>query len=182
MKITILNGNPDSEKKDFEKHVNSLSNLISEKNQVEVLNLRDFNIKYCTGCWSCWVKTCGECVTKDASHLIDEKVINSDFIIAVSPLLMGFISTELKKTMDKLIPLLRPYIDIVNGECHHQKRYSKYPKWGVIIEKEVDTDEEDLQICKEIFERFTLNFRSELAFFTTTETKPEEIANEISNI
>jgi hypothetical protein len=66
--------------------------------------------------------------------------------------------------MDRLIVLLHPYIEIVNGECHHRKRYEKYPNLGLILEKEPDTDDEDIKLVKDIFDRLAINFHSKLVF------------------
>ena len=45
-----------------------------------------------------------------------------------------------------MIPLLHPYIELVKGECHHKKRYSKYPKLALILDRDHDpeTDDEDI--------------------------------------
>ncbi|RCV65217.1 hypothetical protein C5S53_04795 [Methanophagales archaeon] len=76
---------------------------------------------------------------------------------------MGFPSAVLKIAMDKLIPLLLPYIKLVdNTECHHEKRYDKeYPLIGLLIEKGDDTDSEDIGIVIDIFVRFAIDFRLE---------------------
>ena len=60
--------------------------------------------------------------------------------------------------------LLHPYIQLINGESHHKKRYERYPEFGVIVEKEQDTDSEDLQIVKDIYDRLAINFHSKQRF------------------
>jgi multimeric flavodoxin WrbA len=122
------------------------------------------NLHYCTGCWSCWWKTPGECAIKDDGEQIFRAVINSDFIIFASPLVTGFTSAILKKIQDRLIVLLHPYLEIINGESHHMKRYDKYPEFGVIIDKEEDTDDEDIKIIKDIYDRLAINFHSRQRF------------------
>jgi hypothetical protein len=77
---------------------------------------------------------------------------------------MGFVSSLLKKAMDKMIPLVHPYIEIVNGENHHQKRYPHYPGLALVLEKDDKSDEEDLEIISDIFRRLAINFKSDLQF------------------
>jgi len=40
---------------------------------------------------------------------------------------MGFLSSLMKNTMDRNIPLVHPHLEEVDGEVHHKKRYDKYP-------------------------------------------------------
>jgi multimeric flavodoxin WrbA len=164
MTITILNGNPSPNNGSFSHKINHLASDLSERNQVNLFNLAKMNLHYCTGCWSCWWKTPGECAIKDDGEQIFRAVINSDFIIFASPLVSGFTSSTLKKITDRLIVLLHPYLQIINGESHHRKRYEKYPEFGVIIDRENDTDDDDVQIVKDIYDRLAINFHSRQRF------------------
>lgn len=183
MNITILNGNQDGKNKNFEQFLAKLCvYLEKEKHNVQHLKLRSMDIKYCTGCWGCWVKTPGQCVIEDDSANVCEAAINSDLLIFSSPIIMGFVSSVLKKTMDKMISLVHPYIDVVQGEFHHKKRYEKYPKLGLIMEKGPDTDDEDIAITTDIFQRLSINLRSSLDMVVQTDNPIEEVMNEINNL
>jgi multimeric flavodoxin WrbA len=178
MNITILNGNPDEGEK-FDRYLNNLqTELEKEGNPVTMIPLRDRKLQYCIGCFNCWVKTPGICVHQDDGPGMLTAVINADLVIFASPLLMGFPSALLKKTMDRLIPLIHPHFELVRGEVHHKKRYSEYPVLGMIIEPEGNTD--DLEQVNEVFSRFAINFKSELKFSVTTETGIEEVLHEIN--
>ena len=72
----------------------------------------------------------------------------------------GFTSSTLKKITDRFVGLLHPYIKLKNGECHHLKRYDKYPDFGLVLKKEADTDTEDIEIINDIYDRFAINFHS----------------------
>lgn len=165
MIVTILNGEPGDGNGQFCAKIQTLANKLGNDHKVNLFNLSIMNLHYCTGCWSCWWKTPGECAIKDDAEQIFRAVINSDFIIFASPLIAGFTSATLKKIQDRLIVLLHPYLEIINGESHHQKRYEKYPEFGVIIDKEVDTDEDDFRIVKDIYDRLAINFHSKQLFF-----------------
>lgn len=183
MNITILNGDLSPEDSGFSNYIEEFSLKISSTCNVEHFQLNQMNLHYCTGCWSCWWKTPGLCAIKDDAEIIFKSVIHSDFLIFASPLYAGFASSLLKKIMDRLIVLLHPYMEIIQNECHHKKRYEKYPHLGLILQKEKDTDQEDIDIVRDIFNRWTLNFHSELKYVKFTETdKHEEIIYATCNI
>ncbi|MBN2089553.1 flavodoxin family protein [candidate division KSB1 bacterium] len=182
MKIVILDGNPDSHSISFDTYLDNLEKALNEKNhQVAHLKLRDLNIKYCVGCWGCWVKTPGECSVKDDSAIVCREMIHSDFILFVSPIIMGFTSALMKKMQDKTIPLLHPYIELDHGECHHQKRYTKYPALGILLEKGEDTDEEDIEIINQAMRRYALNFKSNLQFTKFSTDSIMEVCDAINH-
>ena len=181
MKILILNGNPKKENKDFDQYLNLLMDELSQdRNQVTFINIRDKKILHCKGCWNCWVKTPGECSFDDDSKSIRELYINSDMVIFASPLIMGFISAIMKKLMDKLIPLLHPYIEFVRNEAHHSKRYDKYPLIGLLYQDKSKNDT-DAEITTDIFNRFAINFRTDLAFSFSINTEIADVINEIDS-
>lgn len=180
MKVTILNGNGNPQNQGFDEYVTRLSTALeAEQHMVTMFTLRDLDIKFCTGCFGCWVKTPGECVVKDASHDVCRAVINSDFLLWAAPLRMGFPDAALKKMMDKSIPLIHPYFVVDHGEAHHRPRYDHYPRIGLLLEKEADTDTEDLRIVSDIFSRTALNMKSRMEFAFTTEEPVNEVARVI---
>ena len=76
MKITILNGNPEKENNAFDDYLKDLSDsLESSGHEVTTFTIRDLDIRYCIGCFGCWVKTPGEC-SAAASSIYN--AINSD--------------------------------------------------------------------------------------------------------
>ncbi len=179
MKITILNGSPAPAT--FDSYLAQLKTALeADGHAVHQVDLRDLSLRYCVGCFGCWVKTPGECVSQDASLELDRTVINADFVLWAAPLKMGFPSEQLKMAIDKHLPLIHPYIDVVQGEIHHQKRYARYPRLGLLVEKEADTDERDLQIVTDIHSRTALNFMSRLEFSQTTATPAADLARRIA--
>jgi len=180
MKVTILNGNPDNGNSYFDAYLSDFQSILKIKGfSVNTYTLRDMEIKSCTGCWGCWVKTPGECVVPDDSIEVRKSIIHSDFLIFASPLIMGYTSALLKIMQDKIIPLVHPYIELIDNECHHVKRYDNYPKVGLIYGKEPDTDHEDISIVKNMYKRMALNFKSELVFAESIEYEPEKLTNEV---
>ena len=184
MNIVVFDAIPDPQDHDSQVYLNSMvDQLESEGNQVRVLTLRDMDIKYCTGCWTCWWKTPGRCVFEDDMEQVYPAMMAADRLVMFSPLSMGFVSSLLKKVNDRSVPLLHPYIEIVKGECHHRKRYEKYPDLALIVNEEADTDTYDLEIIDDLYQRFALNFRADLKVFTSVaQTTPQEAAYAVSRI
>ena len=104
-------------------------------NQVTQLDLRDLPLKYCIGCFDCWTKTPGICASDQASRELGRAVINSDFTLWAAPLKMGFPSALLKMGFDKHLPLIHPYMVVAQCEAHHLKRYERYSRVGLLVEK-----------------------------------------------
>ncbi len=160
MKLFVIDGCVGENQKLREELENYYS---TEGYTVEWFNIRDKNISYCIGCWSCWLKTPGVCVHKDDTVKLLKGVINSDLCIHLTENSLGFTTSHSKKAFDKLVALIHPYIEIVQGECHHRKRYNKAPKFGLIFLDE-QKDVEDFAVVKNISKRQFLNFRTELVF------------------
>ncbi len=183
MKITILNGDIKQGKSDFSLYLEKLSEELLENHHVNVFSLSTMNLRYCNGCWNCWWKTPGKCTLKDEGEKILRAVINSDFLIFASPLIAGFTSSELKKITDRFIALFHPYIELHSGECHHRKRYNTFPDFGLILEKEADTDEEDLKIVNDIYDRLAINFHDKKKYMKfINQDKTEDIIYETCTI
>jgi len=181
MKVTMLNGNPDKTNTGFDRYLKDLAGLLNQKGHVvDVIQLRDLNIHYCTGCFGCWLKTPGECLLKDEQEIVLRSVINSDVTVWTSPVVMGFVSGLLKKTTDRFLPLIHPYMRFVQEEIHHRKRYDRYPKLCLLLQEDAHTDARDLEIISDIYSRTALNFMSSLYFTRSMAAPVEEVCNEIS--
>jgi len=177
MKITVLNGNP--HETDFNAWLSEMARHLGDSGHtVRNLDLRTMNIGGCTGCWTCWWKTPGECMYRDDLTDSYADILDSDLIVFASPLVLGNVSALLRGTQDRLIPLLHPYITLVEGEMHHRKRYDRMPLISLVYEATDEDTDEDLAIVKTLFERFALNFRSRLAFMTSVEKQAQEAAHE----
>jgi len=180
MKIILIDGSPETySKSDF--LVELAGDLIEAGHKVKLYKTAKMKINYCQGCWSCWWKTPGECPQHDDMADIYKGYLDSDLVIHFSPMIVGFISSRLKTVNDRSVPLVHPYIRIVNNECHHLGRYEKYPDMALIVDP-MDADEEDLSITNDLYRRLAINLKSELKLFTTTRKSKEELINEISHI
>jgi len=178
MKITVLNGNPNPS--NFDRYLENLRSSLEDKGHVVTqLDLRELGLKYCIGCFDCWTKTPGICDSDEASRAMGRAVINSDFTLWAAPLKMGFPSATLKMGFDKHLPLIHPYMVVDQGEAHHLKRYEKYPRVGMLVEREEDTTDQDLKIITDLFSRTALNFKTKLEFMETTDLDVGGLSNKI---
>jgi hypothetical protein len=87
--------------------------------------LAGMNIQPCRGCFSCWVKTPGHCVIQDDEEAILGATAASDRVIWLTPITFGGYSPELKKALDRIIPILLPFFSKVRGQTHHPLRYPR---------------------------------------------------------
>ena len=180
--ITIINGLTDDSDLAFEQELGRTLDKHKDNIRCEVFHIRDMNINYCCGCWSCWVKTPGKCIQKDEMPKLLQSIIHSDLTIFVSPVLMGFVSANIKKINDKMIPLVHPYIDIFNGECHHIRRYDRYPKLGLILLDKQAQSKDSHEIITAIYRRLAINMKTELAFSILTGGTMEEVDHALNHI
>ena len=167
----------------FNKRLEELKALLETKHcTVTHIDLAEKEVRFCTGCFNCWWKDPGRCVHRDDLEQIYPLILESDLLLFASPLSAGLPSWRIKSFQDRLIPLLHPYIELRQGECHHQRRYARYPEIALLVEKEADTEAADLEILEDLYRRFSLNFNSTLKGISTLSKSNEEIYHEICSV
>ncbi|MBN2417236.1 flavodoxin family protein [bacterium] len=164
MRLTILDGAPPGTGTAWSRYLNDFTAVCRREHAADLFHLATMDLRYCRGCWNCWWTTPGECVINDEADTVLRSVINADLVVFASPLIAGFTSSLLKKVTDRLIVLVHPYIELRNGESHHMKRYERYPDFGVLLQKEACTDDDDVRIVSDIYDRLAVNFHSRVRF------------------
>lgn len=187
--VTILNGIVDDHYMGFESQLEEFKIKNQGRFNLDCFPLRKMNIKYCCGCWNCWMKTPGECSQKDGMPEILRSIVHSDLSVFITPIIMGFVSSHIKKVNDKMIPILHPHIGIFGNECHHRKRYEKYPKLGLmLLDEDIPGSDNGIQtkenqdIITDIYKRMAINMKTQLAFSTFSKGDVEVLENEINRI
>jgi multimeric flavodoxin WrbA len=177
MYCLVLNGNPTPSS--FDDYLARFTQALTDQgHEAERIDLREAELRYCVGCWTCWWKTPGLCAMKDDMATLYPKMARADLVVWSSPLVLGTISALTKKAQDRFIPLAHPYIELVDGECHHRHRYAKNADLGLIVEPAADDSEHDVALARRFFERFSRNTRTRLRLFATTSTPIAEAARE----
>ncbi len=95
-KIVMINGSP--RKKGTYNLLKDLSKKIPH-NEIQIINLGDYNLKDCAGCENCIMK--GPCPLKDEGIQILDKLKDADGIILGSPIYLRQISGILKVLIDR---------------------------------------------------------------------------------
>ncbi|MBN2049786.1 MAG: flavodoxin family protein [Spirochaetales bacterium] len=178
MNVLVLEASP-GEVGGFKERMDSLTDHLTVKGHTILrYDLTSLDLHYCTGCFTCWWKTPGRCMYKDDMEVLYPEILKSDLLLFASPLVMGLPSYLIKECQDRLIPLLHPYITLINGECHHRKRYDRYPDIALITRKEKDTEKEDIELLRHLHRRLALNFHSTFRGVGFTDMTNEEICHE----
>jgi multimeric flavodoxin WrbA len=92
----------------------------------EVFDLTGTELRHCAGCWSCWLKTPGKCIFRDMDAFY-RGFLASDKTIIYCDTSQGFVTSNLKAMIDRMIPFILPYISWPKDESIHDPRYEKYP-------------------------------------------------------
>ena len=101
--------------------------------EIEYIKLKDMKINPCTGCFTCWTKTPGECIFKDDMSDLRVKFRKADLIVFASPLYIFSVTGIMKNFLDRIIPNMKPYMIIENGETRHPNRYSEDRQQGFVV-------------------------------------------------
>ena len=99
--------------------------------ETETLYLRDYKIKHCLGCFSCWAKTPGRCVQKDdmAEELFD-RYIAADLAVLATPLYHYNMNARMKMFIERTLPMVVPGGSPDQGGVSY--RFERVPKVAVI--------------------------------------------------
>ncbi|MCR5611320.1 MAG: flavodoxin family protein [Clostridiales bacterium] len=106
MRILVLNGSPKRDKSDV-MHVTSafLEGMKEAGTQeIEIINVIDRHIEYCTGCFSC-MHNGGTCFIEDDMKEVLEKILESDLLLLSFPLYCYGMPAPLKAVIDRVLPL-----------------------------------------------------------------------------
>ena len=76
-----------------------LDGTASNEHQVELVNLYDYNLEYCRGCWACRKE--GHCVLKDDFNAIFDKVKSADAVVLAAPVYWSNVPGIMKTFFDR---------------------------------------------------------------------------------
>ena len=183
MKIIVMDGSLQDDSRETGTRAASFTELLRGRgHSVDLFPLGSMDIHPCTGCFSCWFRTPGRCVIPDEMESLYRSITQADLAVFSSPLSMGLFSSRLKNALDRLIPLVLPHLTIISGEMHHHPRYVRRPLLAAVVGEEPDTEQEDLEIVRNLFERNALNLGGRLALFRCWSEGEEAIADAIDSL
>lgn len=135
-KVVVFDGGPRNKKLSktsfmVDKFIEGLEAAGAE---VEYFKLKDYDIKDCIGCYTCWTKTPGKCIFDDDMSTLRMKYREADLIVFASPLYIFSVTGILKRFLDRLIPILKPYMVIDElGFIMHPDRYPELGEQGFVV-------------------------------------------------
>jgi putative NADPH-quinone reductase/putative sterol carrier protein len=134
-KIVVFDGGPRNTK--FSKTTFMVNHFCrgaeSAGAEIEYVKLKDMKINSCTGCYTCWSKTPGVCIFKDDMTDLLLKFRKADLIVFASPLYIFNVTGIMKKFLDRILPNMKPYMLIEDGETKHPHRYPEDKQQGFVV-------------------------------------------------
>lgn len=96
--------------------------------EVRVVNLKDYKVKNCLGCFTCWTKTPGICVLKDdMTKDLFPTWLESDLVILASPLYHFTVNATMKTFIERTLPILEPFFVKYEDQIFHSMRHEWRP-------------------------------------------------------
>jgi putative NADPH-quinone reductase len=103
MRIVILNGSP-RKKGTVATLLKSMSDAVSQKYEIEWIDVYDLKLKPCIACMKC--RPDGECILpEDDAHIVGRKIKDADGLIVGTPTHWGNMSAQLKLLLDRNVPV-----------------------------------------------------------------------------
>lgn len=120
MKVIAFNSSPRMEKGNTALVLSPFLEGMREAGaEIELFHIKKLKIKPCLGCFSCWLKTPGECVQKDDIGWLKPKMQEADIVVYASPVYCYGITGPLKNLMDRMVSLASPFVEIADGRTRH---------------------------------------------------------------
>ncbi len=126
---------------------------------VHAIALRGVEVAACDGCRACWTRSPGVCVIDDAGRDIARRVAQCRLLALLTPLTFGGYSSTLKRALDRLLPLVTPFLTRVRGETRRAPRYEQYPTL-LAVAVASGADDESSQAFRDLVGRNARNFHS----------------------
>ena len=173
MKVLILDGLA-AEHPAATRHIAWLSVICRDRGwSVATLPLRSLKIAPCTGCFGCWLRTPGICVTDDDGREVLRQMMQNDGVILLTPVAFGGYSSLLKRALDRSIPMISPFFTTIKGETHHRRRYERHPRLAM-LGVTADHNPEEEQVFRTLAARNAINFHEQRPAVALVRTDADE--------
>lgn len=139
MNILVINGSPKGGKSNTYRLTTAFLEGMKQERQdicVKELSVSNMNIKPCTGCFSCWNKTPGQCFIQDDMRQVIEDMLWADITVWSFPLYYYSVPGSLKNLIDRQLPMVLPFMEETEGQIGsggHPCRYDMSKKKTVVI-------------------------------------------------
>ena len=100
--------------------------------EVETILLSKKKINACTGCWTCWMQTDGECAFRDDMRDLALKIQDADIIVYAFPIYVDGVPGIVKNLLDRQTHQLYPYMIPGLTKTRHPRRIPKEQYYVVL--------------------------------------------------
>jgi len=157
-----------------------LNKLFAAKGyETKSIEIKKGTLASCVGCFGCWIKTPGECVSNDLMKEIHTNYLSSNKVVYLTPVVFGQYSANIKDVLDRLLVNSLPFIKTTNGRAMHPRRYEKYPDEIMIgYNNDISPDE------KETFLDMVAKYRKQVkqVFVNVKQDENKKIIENISKV
>ncbi|MBN1613822.1 MAG: flavodoxin family protein [Deltaproteobacteria bacterium] len=124
MKVLGFNGSPRAKKGITDRILQQFLKGAAEAGaETETVYLAKKKIKFCTGCFSCWLVHPGRCIHKnDDMDELRQMMRRSDMLVYASPVYIDGITAIMKNFMERCMPNAQPFVEIRDGHTRHPLR------------------------------------------------------------
>ncbi len=129
--------------------------------EVDYVFLQKQKIGYCLGCYKCWLKHAGECIQKDDMAGLLERLNGCDVFVIGTPLYYDGMTAQTKTFIDRTLPMLDPYFELVNGRVRHVVREGIKPPKIVLASVCGCPEKESFSGLVDHVERLSQNMQAE---------------------
>jgi multimeric flavodoxin WrbA len=116
--------------------------LADNQYRTTLFDLAEMDIHPCRSCGSCGLRTAGQCVIGDDMQPVLRAFASSKIVIFITPIRFGGYSSDLKKAIDRLLPVGLPYYIVKGGHMLHPMRYGRKYFVGIGLSENNDPTEE----------------------------------------
>jgi multimeric flavodoxin WrbA len=123
MKVLAVNGSPMKDKGNTASILTPFMDGMREAGaEIELFYTKNLRINPCQGEFNCWFKTPGRCFQEDDMQMLIPKFGQADLWVIATPLYVDGMTGPLKNLLDRLIPLIEPFLELRDGHSRHPLR------------------------------------------------------------
>ena len=135
-------------------------------------------IRPCTGCFSCWNRTLGQCVLRDGYENMGELIHKAEEVVVISRCTYGGFSGFVKNVFDRCLGYVLPQFEVIGGETHHKKRYAEDKPFTFLFYGR-DLSEEEKESARRYVQAVCTNIRGSVRAVRFTEQAEQPTAEKI---
>ncbi len=134
MKVLAINCSPNTDNGNTALILNPfLEGIRSAGAEVELFFTKKLKIRPCAGDLHCWFRKPGVCIHQDDMVELYPRLQESDIWVFATPVYFDGISGPMKNLLDRLVPLVLPFVEIRDGHCCHPRRGGTKPGKLVLV-------------------------------------------------